>query len=159
MCLTLVLGKLLKKERETKVAFFAAFVHDMARTHDGKCTLHGTRAAEKKLPLFLELFQKHGLEENDTDELYTALCYHCKIEEIEETNPYYNTTALLKDADALDRIRMGENNLNVSFLRFKETKKLIPFSKEFYNQTCKFKRQKFADYILTAEQILGYPLI
>jgi hypothetical protein len=48
----LKLGYLLKNNNETRLAFFAAFIHDMSRLHDGKCSEHGQRAAMKNCRCF-----------------------------------------------------------------------------------------------------------
>lgn len=135
MCNSLVLGKRLKFYRESRLALCAAFIHDMARKHDGKCTMHGVWAAEAKLPLFRDLFLSVGVMPNEIEEIAMAVTNHSLPEELLSFHDYFVTTAILKDADALDRIRLGENNLKPDFLRFGESLELIPVSERLYFQT------------------------
>ena len=67
----LKLGTLLKYPHETKLAFFAAFIHDMSRLHDGKCSKHGQRAADNKLSRFLPVFRNNGMNEEDIPYIYS----------------------------------------------------------------------------------------
>jgi HD superfamily phosphodiesterase len=135
MCLIIQLGKMLNLTHETKVALCAAFIHDMSRQHDGYCTEHGTWAVEQKLPQFIGLFSELGLADADVDLIKVAISNHSVKEELLQSEKAYNVTALLKDADALDRIRIGEKNLNTKFLRFNESKLLVDFAKELYYKT------------------------
>jgi len=135
MCNSLVLGRRLKLWRESRLALCAAFIHDMARKHDGKCTMHGAWAAEEKLPLFQELFLSVGVMPNEIEEIRIAVTNHSLPEELLSSHEHFVTTAILKDADALDRIRLGDNNLKPNFLRFGESLELIPFSERLYYHT------------------------
>jgi HD superfamily phosphodiesterase len=135
MCNSLALGKRLKFGRESRLALCSAFIHDMARKHDGKCTMHGAWAAEEKLPLFRDLFLSIGVMQNEIEEIRIAVTNHSLPEELPSFHDYYVTTAILKDADALDRIRLGDSNLKPDFLRFGESRELIPFSERLYHQT------------------------
>ena len=135
MCIIIHLGKMLNLIRETKVALCAAYIHDMARTHDGYCTDHGEWAAQFKLPEFKELFLEIGLNDEDFSIVRIAIANHSLPEELTVTDTAYKVTALLKDADALDRIRIGEENLNPDFLRFNESHLLVDFAREFYFKT------------------------
>jgi HD superfamily phosphodiesterase len=135
MCNSVILGKRLKLGRESRLALCAAFIHDMARKHDGKCTMHGTWAAEEKMPIFRDLFLSVGAMPDEIEEIRMAVTNHSLPEELPSYHDYFVTTAILKDADALDRIRLGDNNLKVNFLRFGESRELIPFSQELYYRT------------------------
>lgn len=135
MCNSLVLGKRLKFYRESRLALCAAFIHDMARKHDGMCTMHGAWAAAEKLPLFRDLFLSVGVMPNEIEEIGMAVTNHSLPEELLSSHDYFVTTAILKDADALDRIRLGENNLKPAFLRFAESLELIPVSERLYYET------------------------
>lgn len=128
----LKLGTLLKYEHETKLAFFAAFIHDMSRLHDGKCSEHGQHAADDKLPLFLPLFRNNGMKDEDIPYIYSAVTNHSMPSEISKDHPHYIVTAILKDADALDRIRINPDDLKLKYLRFEETMSLIPFAGELF---------------------------
>jgi len=135
MCNTYILGKRLKYYRESRLALCAAFIHDMSRKHDGTCTMHGAWAAEEKLPLFRELFLSVGVMPNEIEEIRTAVANHSLPEELLSSHDCFVTTALLKDADALDRIRLGATNLNPNVLRFGESLALIPLSERLYYKT------------------------
>ena len=112
-------------EQQIKTAYCAAFIHDMARMHDGFCTEHGAWAVAEKLPLFKNDFIQYGLSAENIEALKTAVTYHSLHEELSSTHEHYEITALLKDADALDRIRLGYPGLDASYLRLPKSKLLI----------------------------------
>jgi len=149
---SLILGNILKLERETKLVLCCAFIHDMARKHDGKCFQHGAWASEHKFPKFLPLFKSLGIAESDSEEIKTAVTWHSLSAEIEAKNPYRKTVALLKDADALDRIRLGD--LNKERLRFAETGGLVDYAEKLYYETYRGKQMTFSDYLSLASDLL-----
>ncbi len=153
MCHCLKIGEAASLNYEIKLAFCAAFIHDMARKNDGYCPLHGTWAAKEKLPFFKELFFQVGVKPEDLGEIELALKNHSLAEEIEKNHPYYNTVALLKDADALDRIRIAEDNLNKDFLRFPQSVEQINFAKNLYYKTCNSGFNKFEEMMNIAQEI------
>jgi hypothetical protein len=131
----LILGEALEMERERRLAFCAAYVHDMSRLHDGYCTAHGEWASSNKLPVFTDFFLSQGLNFFELEEIAAAVKNHSEGFDLKPEHEFYKTTALLKDADALDRIRLGDNNLDVSFLRFNISHSFIPFAVELYRQS------------------------
>ena len=135
MCHSLYLGDRLNNIQDTRRALCAAFIHDMSRRHDGYCTEHGTWAIREKLPEFRGLFLTMGLSEKDIQAIGAAVENHSAGYELEAEDPFYITTAILKDADALDRFRLGAGNLNPDFIRFNESHDLIPFAKRLYLAT------------------------
>jgi uncharacterized protein len=149
---SLILGNILKLERETKLALCCAFIHDMARKHDGKCFQHGAWASEHKFPRFFPFFKSLGVAERDSDEIRTAVTWHSLSTEINAENPFRKTVALLKDADALDRIRLGD--LNRERLRFPETAGLVDCAEKLYYQTVTKKQIVFSDYLSHAINLL-----
>lgn len=149
-CLTL--GSALRMEREMHLAFCAAFIHDMSRKHDGFCTKHGLWAAKYKLPVFNDFFLSQGINKYEIEEIKAAVQNHSEGFELKANHPFRKTTALLKDADALDRIRLGKNNLDPSFLRFKETIQYLPFAHTFYQVTDQLTGVSFNDMIKVASQ-------
>jgi len=126
------IGKMEGLNHEIKLAFCAAFIHDMARRHDGYCTEHGVWSSKSKLPVFRNLFVETGIEADGLRAIKLAVSNHSIRYEIRKDHPYYTTVALLKDADALDRIRIGENNLKPQYLRYSESHNFIGFAKELY---------------------------
>ena len=141
---------------EIQLAFCAAFIHDMSRLHDGYCTEHGDWAAKKKLPEFKNLFIKSGIDTEGISAIELAVANHSIRLEIAKTNPYYKTVALLKDADALDRIRIGENNLKTKYLRYPETIEMVNFAKELYYKSNHQPLGSFDELIEIATKI-GQP--
>jgi HD superfamily phosphodiesterase len=139
MALAWELGNRLNMARERDLAFMAAFIHDMARNHDGVCWKHGKRAVKYKLPVFREFFIEQGATENDMHEISFSVHYHCTPREPEKKHPFYPTLALLKDADALDRIRMGPSNLNPRWLRYDESRRMIKEAEELYFKSLQMK--------------------
>lgn len=151
MCHVLFLGRAINRDRETKLAFCAAFIHDMSRLHDGFCTMHGLRASEDKLPVFKEFFLSQGVNLYEIEEIKTAVRNHSEGFELPEDHPFRKTCSLLKDADALDRIRLGEKNLDPSYLRFAITPQLVPYAKELYFKSEWEPINRFADMLRIAE--------
>jgi hypothetical protein len=134
-------------------AFCAAFIHDMARTHDGYCTEHGQRSAEIKLPQFADFFITQGLNEHYLEAISLAVTNHSLHEEVDAAHQYYRIVALLKDADALDRIRLCEDNLDANFLRFPETFALYENAKKLFFATDKSPIDSFSTLLKIAKQI------
>ncbi len=121
----------------------AAFVHDMARKHDGYCDRHGKWAVDTKLPLFREFFLGNQLTGQELDGISTAIENHCRQEELAPAHPHYQLTALLKDADALDRIRLGAGNLSLDYLRFHESLGMVGFAEALFFGTRNSKFHNF----------------
>ncbi len=150
---TLRLGSKTGHFAEAKNAFFAAYIHDMARRHDGYCTQHGTEAANHKLPQYQSLFIKHGATHKDIVSIGKASAMHSLGNELSKTDPDWLTVALLKDADALDRIRLGEGDLNVSYLRHSESHDQIEFARKLYFHTNKMSHCSFVDILKIGENL------
>ena len=153
MMMCYYLGSYLKNESLTRLAIAASFVHDMARRHDGYCTEHGQWAAETKVPLFIDLFLKAGLTENDIILIKKAITNHSLMEEYKSDNSAYLLTAVLKDADALDRIRLSSSNLNPEFLRLQHSHTMIPFASNFYEKYQTIKFRSFTEVLSKAKLI------
>lgn len=149
----LKLGTLLKYKHETKLAFFAAFIHDMSRLHDGKCSDHGQRAADDKLPQFLTLFKNNGMKEEDIPFIYSAVANHSNPSEILKNHPHYIVTAILKDADALDRVRISPDDLKLKYLRLSESVSLIAYAEELFYITQNKNIKNFEEMLFIAENI------
>jgi len=144
------LGMLTGMMRKAKVAFFGAYIHDMARTHDGYCTIHGAEAA-RKLPAYKQLFNSQGATDEDLKIIAQIVTRHSLREELPRDHAYYDYLAILKDADALDRIRLGRNDLNPSYLRIRETHECIRFAEELYYLTDTRELTTFTDILALAD--------
>lgn len=147
------LGILTNKIREATIAFFGAYIHDMARQHDGYCTIHGAESAKYKLPLYEGLFKNHGAIPDDLVTIRQIVTRHSLHAEPLKGSNLYNTLALLKDADALDRIRLGVNDLNPDYLRYEVTHKNITFGEDLFFETNEETVSSFNDIIVIASKI------
>ena len=143
----LKIGERVKLNHEIALAFCGAFIHDMARRHDGYCTRHGAWATRRKLPLFEQLFRAHDVDDAGMETIGLAVSNHSLHEEIDPAHPDYKTVALLKDADALDRIRICKGCLDPEYLRFPESHELIAFAEELFFKTDEMRIESF-DHML-----------
>jgi hypothetical protein len=159
MSMVWAMGFELQWVRERNLALCAAYIHDMARDGDGICRVHGARAAEQKLPLYQPFFIEQGIHADDIPVIETAIRNHSQLEELEHTHPHYLVTALLKDADALDRFRLGPFDLDKRYLRLPVTHDFIPFAKKLFIRTSRKRNIGFIDALEMLESITGktYP--
>lgn len=147
------LGVLTGFEAEAKTAFFAAYIHDMARRHDGYCTRHGAEAAASYLKIYQQLFERNGATINDLQHIAFAVSHHSTIDTPLPDGVSKKILHLLKDADALDRIRLGEEDLNVSYLRFKVTPGCITFANRLYYHTNQLDSASFQQILNISNQV------
>jgi hypothetical protein len=159
MCHVLVIGNEMKLVKEKRSAFCAAFIHDMSRKHDGFSLGHGPRAAKEKVTEFMPMFMRNGLGEEDRETIQAAVANHSQYAEFKESSPFYMVTALLKDADALDRIRMGSGNLNRKYLRLEDSGKLIDHAAELFYMSQGIKNITFGKILSLAEEIYRKPIL
>jgi hypothetical protein len=113
----------------------AVYLHDIARTHDGYCEVHGRRAMDRvpTLPSVLELLAKAGVTSSDFEQIETAVVHHCKPQELPRSHPHWRLASLLKDADGLDRVRLGD--LDPRYLRHPESKTMVAFAERLFDET------------------------
>jgi hypothetical protein len=159
MSLVWAMGCELGRTHERDLALCAAYIHDMARKGDGICRVHGPDAAATKLPVFQPFFLSQGIIEEDICVIETAITNHSQLEELDIDHPHYNVTALLKDADALDRFRLGPFDLNKKYLRLPLTQEFIPFARKLFLRTATKKCLEFEGTLEVLENITGkrYP--
>ena len=124
----------MKDIETTRRAFMAAYIHDLARQHDDACPVHGENAVKLKLPIYKDLFFENGADEEDIRSIKLAVSNHCKHYEIDKSNPYYKSVALLRDSDGLDLVRL-DRVVNPNILRFEESKKYISKANELFEKT------------------------
>jgi len=147
------LGMLTGYTSEARLAFFAAYIHDMSRRHDGYCTRHGADAANLKLPLYHDLFVSNGATLHELVIIGKACTMHSLGNELPPDDPQRIPAAILKDADALDRIRLGANDLDPSFLRFRESHDGILFGQQLYFQSIGMKTDSFENMLRLSAKI------
>ena len=117
----------------------AAVFHDTRRLDDGIDQGHGSRGAA---------YYKEYCDANDElpydEKTYLMIYYHDQhdslgLSEIEISSNDHEKAKLLyqifKDADALDRFRLGPNGLDVNFLRTEEARRLVEFAKHLLRQS------------------------
>jgi hypothetical protein len=93
------------------------------------------------------------MKEEDIPSIYTAVSQHSMPDEISKDHPHYFLTALLKDADALDRVRISSEDLKLKFLRFKESIELISYAEELFYLTQNKNIRSFEEMFMIAEKI------
>ncbi|MFH1119463.1 MAG: hypothetical protein V1775_06535 [Bacteroidota bacterium] len=152
---TLRLGLLTGYIHEARLAFFAAYIHDMARKHDGYCTRHGADAANLKLPLYHDLFVRNETTLPELLIIGKACMMHSLSTELPLNDPDRIPVAILKDADALDRIRLGANDLDPAFLRLKESHACIPFSQQLYFHSTGLEPDTFENIMNLSDELLN----
>lgn len=113
----------------------AVYMHDLARTHDGVCHRHGGDAMRRleSLPHLRTLFARGGVQEADYPAIHTAVVHHCLPEELDRQHPHWRLTSLLKDADGLDRVRLGD--LDTRYLRNGEAGPMAAFAVDLFEKT------------------------
>jgi hypothetical protein len=113
----------------------AVFLHDLARMHDGLCYQHGPDAARRLRTeaALQERLTEVGLTEADFPAIEAAVRAHCAPKEVSRDHEHWPLIALLKDADALDRVRV--NDLDPRFLRHPQAQQMIPFAQRLFDET------------------------
>jgi hypothetical protein len=122
-------------EEEAPRLWAAVYLHDIARTHDGRCFRHGGDAMKKfeRLPHLRELFARGGVQESDYASIHTAVVHHSLPNELDRDHPHWRLTSLLKDADGLDRVRLGD--LDPNYLRNPQAREMIAFAEALFQET------------------------
>jgi hypothetical protein len=112
----------------------AVYLHDIARRHDGRSARHGADAWARlaDLPDVRALFDRGGVREEDYPVIESAVTHH-SAGELLPTDPTWRLIALLKDADGLDRVRLGD--LDPACLRHPEARKMITFAERLHRET------------------------
>lgn len=112
----------------------AVYLHDIARRHDGGCKRHGADAWAwlVNLPETQALLARGGVRSEDHPAIEAAVTRHCNGEP-SPGEPHYRLMALLKDADGLDRVRLGD--LRPEWLRHDEARTMVAFAQQLYDET------------------------
>ncbi|MFN7914246.1 MAG: hypothetical protein U0Q55_02825 [Vicinamibacterales bacterium] len=111
----------------------AVYIHDLERRHDGECTQHGRWAARRladHAPTLARL-DEGGVQAVDRLAIRTAVTFHSLPRELPASHAHWTLTALLKDADALDRVRLGD--LDPRYLRLRESHGMIDFAQRLFD--------------------------
>lgn len=124
-------------EEEAARLWAAVYLHDLERTHDGRCHRHGEDAVARwrtQETLRLHIFSA-GVDQADREAVELAVTLHCQpdSEMPPKTHEHWRLVALMKDADGLDRVRLGD--LDPKFLRLPESEAMIGFAQTLYDKT------------------------
>jgi hypothetical protein len=113
----------------------AVFLHDLARRHDGVCHRHGGDSAARLRaePALQQRLTEAGLTTADYPAIEAAVTAHSAPGEMSRNSDYWPLTALLKDADGLDRVRLGD--LDQRYLRNPEARLMIGFAQALFDAT------------------------
>lgn len=112
----------------------AVYLHDIARTHDGWESEHGPNACARlaRLTEVRALLVRGGVREADWPAIETAVARHSRGEAA-SGEPYQQLIELLKDADGLDRVRLGD--LDPAYLRNPQARAMVPFAEQLLRAT------------------------
>jgi HD superfamily phosphodiesterase len=121
---------------EIEAVDLAACWHDIGRTHEGVDYYHGAKSAGKVIGLGLQT----NLDPLIVEAALFAVTHHSGSEPHAEHDARWtrhpkSTLRIfqaLKDADALDRVRLGD--LDTSFLRFEVSHSLVPRAHELLKE-------------------------
>lgn len=123
------------EEADLRQLFWAASYHDVGRTFDGFDIYHGARSA-------LRLEALTGCQGETLVELKAAVTAHSRPDRDMESvvasfqpkdyDHALELTRLLKDADNLDRVRLGD--LNPKFLRHQSARDLTGFAQRLFRR-------------------------
>lgn len=104
-------------------AFCGAYIHDLGRSNDFVDRNHGAESVARHFDKFEHLWKIYGLTPQEQDYIKKAVIQHSTKEWTNPGDDGYDVMAILKDADALDRCRLGD--LDPSYLRYSESIELI----------------------------------
>jgi hypothetical protein len=122
---------------DTSRLWAAVYLHDIARRGDGSCLRHGADAwarfaDPRDLPGVVDLFARGGVREEDYPAIRAAVTAH-SAGEPRANHPHHRLMCLLKDADGLDRVRLGD--LDPGHLRYAESRAMVGFAEALYRAT------------------------
>ncbi len=130
-----VLAQKLNLSEDGRLAFFAARIHDLGRLTDGREPGHGLRSADYYLPKYRIVFEKYGMRSEDYITVYNAVKWHSRSDEPDKNIKNIDVIKLLKDADGLDRVRLGDDEPDIRFFRNDISKRFVSQARLLYNIT------------------------
>lgn len=120
-------------EADTKLLLTACSYHDIGRIDDSLDDDHGRRSCEKlpsvvtlpaeELAIVQAAIHAHSIDDSHMEDVISS--FH-----ITDKNRALAIAKMLKDADALDRVRV--NDLDPNYLRFSCSKQYVDFAYELY---------------------------
>lgn len=114
---------------ELEALNFSALWHDIGRTNDATDYYHGAKSAGKVAGLALH----SGLDALMLEVALNAVTHHCGSEahaersmsRLHDPSRALRVFRILKDADALDRVRLGAGDLDTGQLRFQQSRRRV----------------------------------
>lgn len=141
-----LIGQLTERPREALLAFCGAYIHDLGRTNDGVDPSHGANSVRLHFARYRALWTKYHLTQLEQEWVKQAVVQHSSREYMQRGDAGYAVMAILKDADALDRCRIGD--LNPDWLRFPESRRLVKAIAHLYCKNPRFNQDMpFAEYV------------
>jgi hypothetical protein len=122
------------RREEASRLWASIYLHDLARRHDGGCRRHGKDAWARllDLPDVQARFLRGGVTRADYAAIEYAVTVHC-VGEPDPAHPHHRLAALLKDADGLDRVRLGD--LDPGRLRHPAAPAMVDFAQRLFDDT------------------------
>ena len=143
-------------EEDRKIVIEAAKLHDIGRVSDGEDEEHGNQSAIKSR----KILEQRGFSPEDTDLICFIIKEHSlskskneeHIEELPEElrQRYKYCLNLLKDADKLDRVRLGD--LDVKRLSTDSAKRLVGVAKDVFENNRHYYKKKMKVYPFNEEE-------
>jgi len=138
----------------------AVYLHDLARTHDGFCEVHGRDAVLRvnESTDLQDRLASHGVASDDPAMLLAVMMHCLPDDHAALAKPMWPVLSMLKDATGLDRVRTGD--LERSYLRSEAARGMVEFAQALYSQTRRIKEgpNHFTEVLKVAEKILGKPV-
>lgn len=118
-------------ESERNALGYACCFHDIGRINDYTDLSHGRLSAEKALQLNL---LNDTISKRDIDTILMLITYHSVDDQWFVGNERECLLyKILKDADALDRVRFGDD-LDINYIRLDVSKTMIDAAKELFEK-------------------------
>ena len=127
-------NKLDLSEDDTKILLTACAYHDIGRKNEFVDAEHGRRAAEKldryvdcdgdDLRILKAAIEAHSISDARMSEIIDKY-------DVDNVERALQITRVLKDADALDRVRI--HDLNTKYLRFEASLELVDFAHDLFS--------------------------
>lgn len=113
----------------------AVYLHDIARRHDGGAPRHGADAWARlaQLPAVRDLLRRGGVRDEHFEAIKVAVTRHSNGE-ARPGEPHQRVIEFLKDADGLDRVRLGD--LDPRYLRAPQARSMVGFAERLFEGTC-----------------------
>lgn len=129
----LIAGKIGVSQEEKTILCHAAAFHDTRREDDWLDVGHGRRAAE----YYKSYCESNGLTFYPW--CYDIIAYHDRDDKLGESAAICDPAGrevllyrIFKDADALDRFRLGPGGLDVKYLRTQSAKELYDYARDLW---------------------------